>query len=83
MWKHLLDTTTEAQKALQRWRAAVQRKFTIKCQIEQYSVVPGVKESKEQLEMMQKESQDVLDLVSELNEVLMKQIELFQSQHAA
>jgi phosphoribosyl-dephospho-CoA transferase len=46
-------------------------------------VVPGIKESKEQLELMQRELSELSDLVTDLNSVILQQIELFQAQHAA
>lgn len=55
IWKHQLNTTEEASKALLRWRAAVQKKFSLRYSIEQYAVVSGVRESKEQFELMHRE----------------------------
>lgn len=80
---HLLDQTLEASKVILRWRAAVQKKFTLRQQIQQYAIVVGVKESKEQLDLMHAELQDLADLVTDLNVVILQQIEHFQSQHAA
>lgn len=71
-WKNLLNTTEEASKALLRWRAAVQKKFSLRYAIDQYAVVAGVRESKEQFELMHRELQELTDLVTDLNGQLMQ-----------